>query len=149
MEKIRNTIEKRVKVWYNVTVKLYPKAYAPPPRGIADAFNERKVNSLSKEAISRVLAAEAQANAIREDAEAQARARVEAAEASCAAEQTAALERASDELDARLDMVRERAVILIMQSREEAETDIESIKSAARDKMREAVKHIEWELCDV
>ena len=115
----------------------------------AEAFHERKVNSLSKEAISRVLTAEAQANAIREKAEEQARARVEAAEVSCAEAQTAALDKASDELDARLDMVRERAVALIMQSREEAETDIEGLKGAAREKMREAVKHIEWELCNV
>ncbi len=137
------------KVWYNTMVKLYPEARAPAPRDPTDTFHERKVDFLSKEAISRVLAAEAQANAIRAEAEAEARARVEAAEASCAESQTAALDKASDELDARLDMVRERAVTLVMQSREEAETDIESLKTAAREKMREAVKHIEWELCDV
>ena len=107
------------------------------------------MNSLSKEAISRVLAAEAEANAIREKAEAQAHARVEACEKSCTEGQEAALEKISAELDARLDTVRQRAVALIMQSREEAETDIESLKSAAREKMREAVKHIEWQLCDI
>ena len=62
---------------------------------------------------------------------------------------TAALTAAADELDARLDMVRERAVTLIVQSREEADADIEALKAAARDKLREAVKHIEWELTDI
>ena len=104
---------------------------------------------MSKEAISKVLAAEAQANAIRERAEADARALVDACERACAEEQTAALNAASDELDARLDMVRERAVSLIVQSREEADADIEAMQAAARDKMREAVKHIEWELTDI
>ena len=59
------------------------------------------------------------------------------------------LEAAADELDARLDTVRERAVTLIMQSREEAEADIEVMREGAREKMREAVKHIEWELTDI
>ena len=104
---------------------------------------------LSKEAISKVLYAEAEADAIRARAEAEARARVEACERACAEEQTAALEAAGDELDARLDTVRERAVALIMQSREEAEGDVETMRAAAREKMREAVKHIEWELTDI
>ena len=77
-----------------------------------DAFHERKVDSLSKEAISRVLAAEAQANEIRAKAEAEARARVEAAEISCAERKNAELEQTADELDARLDTVRERAYSL-------------------------------------
>ena len=110
---------------------------------------ERKVDLLSKEAISKVLAAEAEASTIRERAEADARALVEACEEACAKEQTAALDAASDGLDARLDMVRERAVTLIVQRREEAAADIEAMKIAARDKMREAVKHIEWELTDI
>ena len=104
---------------------------------------------LSKEAISKVLSAEAEAGAIRERAESDARAMVEACERACAEEQTAALEAASDGLDARLDMVRERAVTLIVQSREEADADIEALKTAAREKLREAVKHIEWELTDI
>lgn len=110
---------------------------------------ERKVDFLSKEAISKVLAAEAEAGAIRERAEADARAMVEACEKTCAEEQTAALDAAADELDARLDMVRERAVTLIVQSREEADSDIEALKTSARDRLREAVKHIEWELTDI
>lgn len=113
------------------------------------ASRERKVELLSKEAISKVLAAEAEASAIREQAEADARAMVDACERACAEEQTAALEAASDGLDARLDMVRQRAVTLVMQSREEADTDIETLKTAAREKLREAVKHIEWELTDI
>ena len=110
---------------------------------------ERKVDLLSKETISKVLAAEAEAGTIRERAEADARAMVDACEQTCAEEQAAALEAASDGLDARLDMVRERAVTLIVQSREEANADIEALKAAAREKMREAVKHIEWELTDI
>lgn len=110
---------------------------------------ERKVDILSKDAISKVLAAEAEASAIRMRGEADARAMVEACEKACAEEQTAALDKTSDELDARLDMVRERAVTLIMRSREEADADIEAMQTAAREKMREAVKHIEWELTDI
>ena len=113
------------------------------------AVMERKVDLLSKEAISKVLAAEAEASAIRERAEAEARAMVEACEQACAREQTATLDTTSGDLDARLDMVRERAVALIMRSREEADADIEAMQTAARDKMREAVKHIEWELTDI
>ena len=104
---------------------------------------------MSKEAISKVLAAEAEASAIRERAEAEARTKVETCEKACAHKQTTTLDKASGDLDARLDMVRERAVTLIMQSREEADTDIEAMQAAARDKMREAVKHIEWELTDI
>ena len=58
---------------------------------------ERKVDLLSKEAISKVLAAEAEASAIRERAEADARGMVEACEKTCAEEQTAALTAAADE----------------------------------------------------
>ena len=104
---------------------------------------------MSKEAISKVLAAEAEANAIRERAEAEARAMVEACEKACAHKQNATLDTTSGDMDARLDMVRERAVSLIMQSREEADVDIEAMQTAAGEKMREAVKHIEWELTDI
>lgn len=113
------------------------------------AFEERKVHLLSKEAISKVLAAEAEANAIRERAEQEARARVEACEKACVEEQAARLETANEELDDRLDTVRQRAVALIMQSREEVEADIEAMQAEAREKLREAVKHIEWKLTDL
>ena len=137
------------RLWYNIMVILYLCA---DPSHLTDkdgATRERKVEFLSKEAISKVLAAEAEAGAIRERAEADARAMVDACEKACAEEQTAALEAAEDGLDARLDMVRQRAVTLIVQSREEADADIEALKAAARDKLREAVKHIEWELTDI
>jgi hypothetical protein len=52
-------------------------------------------------------------------------------------------------MKARREMVRERSETLITQSREEAEADIETIRETSAEKMREAVKHIEWELCDI
>jgi uncharacterized protein YdhG (YjbR/CyaY superfamily) len=52
-------------------------------------------------------------------------------------------------MKARQVMIGERAEALISQSREEAGADIEAIRAAAKEKMREAVKHIEWELCDI
>ena len=145
---MQKTLEKEFKVWYNIRVNLY---LCRPCEEVLSggAFMERKVDILSKDAISKVLAAEAEASAIRMRGEADARAMVEACEKACAEEQTAALITASDELDARLDMVRERAVTLIMRSREEAATDIEAMQTTAREKMREAVKHIEWELTDI
>ena len=145
---MQKTLEKEFKVWYNIMVDLYLRRPFARKR-FGRPFMERKVDILSKDAISKVLAAEAEASAIRMRGEADARAMVEACEKACAEEQTAALTTASDELDARLDMVRERAVTLIMRSREEAATDIEAIQTTAREKMREAVKHIEWELTDI
>ena len=136
-------------MWYNVKVHLYMTTHLLGSASQMTVAIERKVDLLSKEAISKVLAAEAEASAIRERAEADARGMVEACEKTCAEEQTAALTAAADELDARLDMVRERAVTLIVQSREEADSDIEALKTSARERMREAVKHIEWELTDI
>ena len=104
---------------------------------------------LSKEAISRVLTAEAEANALRERARAEAAARVETCETVCAAAETARLEEEKAKPTARRAMVKDRAEALILQSREEADTDIEALQTAAREKMREAVKHIEWELTDI
>ena len=145
---MQKTLEKEFKVWYNIMVDLYLRRPFARKR-FGRPFMERKVDILSKDAISKVLAAEAEASAIRMRGEADARAMVEACEKACAEEQTAALDKTSDELDARLDMVRERAVTLIMRSREEADADIEAMQTAAREKMREAVKHIEWELTDI
>ena len=104
---------------------------------------------MSREAISRVLGAESEANAIRDRAQIEARERVSACEASCAQENAAAIARVAEELKARRDMVRDRSEALISQSREEADSDIVSIRAASAEKMREAVKHIEWELCDI
>lgn len=115
-------------------------------RGFPD---RKKVEFLSKEAISRVLSAEAEANAIRERAQAEARERVSACEVASAAAQADAVARTAAELKARRNAIKERADVLITQSREEANADIEALQIAAQGKMREAVKHIEWELCDI
>ena len=104
---------------------------------------------MSKEAISRVLAAETEADAIRARAQTEARERVSACETAEAAASADAIAKTTAELKARGSKIRERADALIAQSREEASTDIETLRAAAKDKMREAVKHIEWELCDV
>ena len=116
-----------------------------PPR---NAYR-KKVDDLSKDAISQVLAAEAKANAIREDAAKEAAARVEACERECAARMAAEVEKTRTELTARLNTVKTKADELILRSREEAHTDIEVLTAAAGEKMREAVKHIEWQLCDI
>jgi hypothetical protein len=107
------------------------------------------VDLLSKEAISRVLAAEAEAGAIRERARADAAAMVDACEAEQAAAAASRIEAEKTKLAARRTMVKERAEALILQSREEADGDIDALKTAARERMREAVKHIEWELTDI
>ena len=104
---------------------------------------------MSKDAISQVLAAEHRANAIREAAAKEAAARVEACERECAAKMERDVEKTRTELAARLGTVRTKAEELILRSREEANTDIETLTAAAQEKMREAVKHIEWELCDI
>ena len=109
----------------------------------------KKVEFLSKEAIARVLAAEAEANAIRERAVSEAAARVEACERDCAEEEARRIQDTKDQLARRRTAVSERADALILQSREEAEADIEEMRAAAHEKMREAVKHIEWELTDI
>lgn len=104
---------------------------------------------MSKDAISQVLATEAQANAIREAAAKEAAALVEACERECAARMAEDVEKSRAALALRLQTVRGKADELILRSREEADTDIEVLTAAAREKMREAVKHIEWQLCDV
>ena len=109
----------------------------------------KKVDVLSKDAISQVLATEAQANAIRETAAKEAAALVEACERECAARMAEDVEKSRAALALRLQTVRGKADELILRSREEADADIEVLTAAAREKMREAVKHIEWQLCDV
>lgn len=104
---------------------------------------------MSKEAISRVLRAEAEANALRDKAREDARNRVSACEQSCAQEAADATAETVAQLKARQDMVRDRANDLIDRSREEAGADIRAMRAAASEKMREAVKHIEWEFCDI
>lgn len=113
------------------------------------SFPRKKVEFLSKEAISRVLQAEAEATRIREEANAEASARLEACERDCAAKAERDTAAATAEMKTRTEAVRRRADALIEQSREEAENSVETMKSAARDRMREAVRHIEWELTDI
>ena len=96
-----------------------------------------------------MLAAEEEANAIRERARAEARRRIEACEAACRRENAEAVERTARDMKARLVKVQTRSDELLVQSREEATADIEAVQIASAEKMREAVKHIEWELCDI
>ena len=104
---------------------------------------------LSKDAISQVLAAEAQANAIRESAAKEAAARIEACERECAARMAEDVEKTRAAMALRYNTVKTRADELILRSREEANADIEALTAASGEKMREAVKHIEWQLCDI
>lgn len=104
---------------------------------------------MSKEAISRVLSIEAEANAIRENARSRAAEQIETCERECAERSAQETEQAKAEVKARLARVRSRAENLIVQSREEAGADVEAMRESARGRMREAVKHIEWELCDI
>lgn len=104
---------------------------------------------MSQKAIAKVLEAEREADAIRENAATTARAKRESQEAEEARrrDETLTAERAATR--AREAEVRARAEALIARSREEAGTDIEAMRLAAEEKMREAVKHIEWKVCDV
>lgn len=136
-------------MWYNIMVRNYANIRLHGLRVQATVIDRKKVEFLSKEAISRVLSAEAEANAIRERAQTEARERIAACEATCAKESAATIARVSDDMKARQSMVKSRAETLITQSREEAGADIEALQTAAGEKMREAVKHIEWELCDI
>ncbi len=74
---------------------------------------------------------------------------MEARERACAIEMEAAVAVAAAEQKARQEEVRRRADALIERSREEASTDIEAMQAAAAPHLREAIKHIEWELCDI
>ncbi len=139
----------RSKMWYNREVRNFANTRLHGFSVQMNASERKKVEFLSKEAISRVLRAEAEANALRERARDDARERVSACEQACAKEAAEITAKTVAELKARRDTVQERANALITQSREEAGADIEAIQEAASEKMREAVKHIEWELCDI
>ena len=104
---------------------------------------------MSQKAIIQVMEAERKADAIRENAAATARSKRESHEAAEARrrDQVLAAERVA--IRTREGDVRARAEALISRSREEAEIDIETLRNAAEEKMREAVKHIEWKVCDV
>ncbi len=115
-----------------------------PPR-----LKEKEGVILSQKAIEKVLRAEQEADAIRERAAAEARAKRESHEAAEARrrDEILAAERAAGR--AKEGDVRARAEALIARSREEAGADIEAMRNAASEKMREAVKHIEWRVCDI
>ena len=66
-----------------------------------------------------MLAAEEEANAIRERARAEARRRIEACEAACRRENAEAVERTARDMKARLVKVQTRSDELLVQSREE------------------------------
>ena len=104
---------------------------------------------LSQKAIAKVLEAEREADAIREKAAATARTKRETHEAAEARRRDEALAAARAAIRAREGDVRSRAEALIARSREEAGADIEAMREAADAKMREAVKHIEWKVCDI
>ncbi len=114
-----------------------------------DRIRQEEGVILSRKAIEKVLDAEREADAIRERAAADARAMRESHEISearrrddvLAAERAAGRKREGD--------VRARADALIARSREEAGADIEILRANAAEKMREAVKHIEWKVCDI
>lgn len=136
-------------MWYNIMVRNYANIRLHGLRVQATVIDRKKVEFLSKEAISRVLSTEAEANAIRERAQEQAHEMVNACEANQSKESAEAIAKATAEMKVRQTMVKDRAEALITRSREEAGADIEALQTAAREKMREAVKHIEWELCDI
>ncbi|MBQ1245151.1 MAG: hypothetical protein IIX90_00755 [Clostridia bacterium] len=104
---------------------------------------------MSQKMIQEVLRAEAEAEAIRADALDKARARRERTEREAAANAEATVTALRRELRDREADVARRANELIEQSRQEADTDIEALRAAADEKMREAIKHIEWKLFDV
>lgn len=104
---------------------------------------------MSQKMIQEVLRAEAEAETIRTDALDKARARRERTEREAAANAEATVTALRRELRDREADVARRANELIEQSRQEADTDIEALRAAADDRMREAIKHIEWKLFDV
>ena len=104
---------------------------------------------MSQKMIQEVLRAEAEAETIRTDALDKARARRERTEREAAANAEATVTALRRELRDREADVARRANELIEQSRQEADTDIEALRAAADEKMREAIKHIEWKLFDV
>ena len=114
-----------------------------------DRIRQEEGVILSQKAIAKVLEAEREADAIRENAAATARAKRESHEAAEARRRDEALTAERAAIRAREGDVRARAEALIARSREEAGADIEAMREAADAKMREAVKHIEWELTDI
>ncbi len=96
----------------------------------------------------RVREAEAEAAAIRQAAEKEAAARIEQNEKDCAAREEKAIAATDEALKVKLATVKKRAEALIEQSRKEAEDDVATLETEARNHMREAVKLIVWEMFD-
>ena len=103
---------------------------------------------MSKEAISRVKAAEAEAARIRAQADSRAAAMIEETEKNCAMESERAITAIDATLREELERVKERAEGLIAESRREVEADVAAVEESAREHMREAVKLIVWEMYD-
>lgn len=118
------------------------------PRREAVTQRGRKVQNLSKEAISRVREAETQAAAIREKAARDAETRMETCEKRSAQEAVARINAADADLKARLAAVRDKADALIGQTREDACAEAAELKAAAAQRKQEAVKVIVWEMFD-
>ncbi len=113
------------------------------------AFDKEEGVILSQKALTKVLEAERKADAIRENAATEARTRRETCEASALRQRDERLSAERVAIRSREEEVRTRADALVVRSREEASVDIAAMQKAASSKMREAVKHIEWKLCDI
>ena len=103
---------------------------------------------MSKEAISRVREAEAQAAEIRAQAEKKAATRIEQTEKACVAQAERAIAATDAALREELDRVKTKAEELVEESRREVMEDVTAMEAMARESMREAVKLIVWEMYD-
>ncbi len=103
---------------------------------------------MSREAIARVREAETQAADIRAKAAAEAGRLRTDNEKACAAKHDARVKEISGALRAGLDSMQEKADALVRQSREEAQTDADALRTAAGAHMKEAVRVIVWEMFD-
>lgn len=103
---------------------------------------EGRCESLSKEALTKVRSAEAEANAIREKANTAAQQMLELNEKLCAAQTEQQLADANAECRQHLADVQQMADRLIEVSRESAGDEAEAIRQQAESKMNEAIKVI-------
>lgn len=101
---------------------------------------------MSKEALTRVRSAEAEAAAIREKANTAAQKMLELNEKVCAAQAEQQLADANAECRQHLGDVQEKAARLIELSRESASDEAEAIREQAESKMNEAIKVIVREM---
>lgn len=103
---------------------------------------------MSKEAVTRVREAEAQAAAIRSKAMADARQLRADTDAACAGQHDERLKQVSADMRSQLDNIQATADELVRQSREEARVDAEALREAANAHMKEAVRIVVWEMFD-